>query len=55
MSLFKRFFMLLVGLIFLGCSGRAYLPKNEKKSFLIEPDNMPTSVHETTGRYRMEL
>ena len=54
MYLFKIFFVLLIGFVWLGCSGRAYLPKNEKKDFLIKTGTVPSSVHQTTGRYRIE-
>jgi hypothetical protein len=54
MYLFKIFFVLFIGFVLLGCSARAYLPKNEKKEFLIKTGTVPSSVHETTGRYRIE-
>jgi hypothetical protein len=38
-----------------GCSEKSYVPKHEKKSFIIKNNKMPSSINETFGRYRKEL
>jgi uncharacterized protein YcfL len=52
MYIFKIVFISVMGFVLVGCSGKIQVPNNSKKSFIIEDNKLPSSVHETMGRYR---
>jgi uncharacterized protein YcfL len=55
MYLFKVSLLSLIIFSLVGCVGKSYPPKEKKKSYMIEESRLPSSIQETTGRYRKEL
>ena len=53
--MYQKILLFSIFLAIIGCSGHSYPPKEKEKSYMIEEGRLPTSIQETTGRYRKEL
>jgi len=53
--MYQKILLFTIFLAVIGCSGHSYPPKERKKSYIIEESRLPTSIQETTGRYRKEF
>ena len=55
--MYQKILLFSIFLAIIGCSGRSYPPKEKenKESYIIDEGRLPTSVHETIGRYRKEI